>query len=107
MSDDRLFDDYDALADAYVEATRDNLYNARYERPALRALAGDVRGLDVLDAACAGGDQALWLHEQGARVSAFDANARMVEIARGRLPSEIDVRIHDLRQPLPFGKESI
>src|SRR5271165_4853293 len=106
MSDDRLFDDYDAFADAYVEATRDNLYNARYERPALRALAGDVRGLDVLDAGCAGGEHALWLHEQGARVVALDANAKMAEIARGRLPPEITLHIHDLREPLPLEKQS-
>ena len=107
MDDERLFDDYDAFAEAYVEATRDNLYNARYERPALRALAGAVRGLDVLDAACSGGEHALWLHEQGARVVALDANAKMVELARKRLPAEIEVRLADLHETLPLPKESI
>ena len=107
MDDERLFDDYDAFAEAYVEATRDNLYNARYERPALQALAGSVRGLAVLDVGCAGGEQSLWLHGQGARVMALDANAKMIEIARRRCPAEIDLRVHDLREPLPVAKESI
>ena len=105
MGDERLFDDYDAFADAYVEATHHNL--SRYERPPLRALAGDVRSLDVVDIGCAGGEQSLWLHEQGARVVAIDANARMVEIARRRLPPEVTVQLHDIREPLPIAKESV
>jgi SAM-dependent methyltransferase len=60
-----------------------------YERPAIRAAAGDVRGLDVLDVGSAGDEHALWLVEHGARIL------------------EIDPGVHDLREPLPLQKESV
>jgi SAM-dependent methyltransferase len=99
LEDDRLFDD-DALQAARIE------YDARHERPAIRALAGDVRGLDVLDVGCAGGEHSLWLLEHAARVVALEANPKMYEIARRRLAPEVEVRLHDLREPLPLSKES-
>lgn len=39
----------------HAEYARDGAYNAWYDRPAVLALAGDVRGLRVLDAACGPG----------------------------------------------------
>ena len=41
---------YDDFAAAYAEDNETNVWNACYERPATLALAGDVRGLRVLDA---------------------------------------------------------
>ncbi|MBV8151204.1 MAG: class I SAM-dependent methyltransferase [Candidatus Eremiobacteraeota bacterium] len=60
----------------------------------------------MLVAACAGGTHAEWLHEHGARVVALDANDKMAAIARRRLPEEVPVVRHDLREPLPLEKES-
>jgi len=79
--DDRLFDD-DAFPEAPVEK------NIRFEQPAIRALAGDVAGLDVLDVGSPRDEHASWLREHGARLT------------------DIDPHEHDLRQPLPLQKES-
>lgn len=73
--------------DAFPSAPRAE-DNARYERPAIRAIAGDVRGLDVLDFGC-GGEHTAWLVENGARVVEFDA------------------RGSDLHEGLPVQKESV
>ncbi len=60
--------------------------------PALFALAGEVRGKRVLDAACGGGHVARELARRGATVTAVDISARMVEIA-ARTSKGIDCRV--------------
>ena len=100
-----LYDD-PALAAAYARVTAENVCNARYERPALRALAGDVDGLDVLDAGCAAGEHAAWFAARGARVVALDASEAMVRLARERLGEGARVVRHDLAEPLPFADGS-
>ena len=94
-----LYDDPE-LAAAYARVTSENVANAAYERPAVRALLGDVRGLDVLDAGCAAGEHSAWLVEHGARVVALDASETMVRLARERLGARAHVVQADLAQPL-------
>jgi SAM-dependent methyltransferase len=77
--------DYDAIADHYAAGIDARAWNALYERPATLALLPDVRGRDVLDAGCGHGWYAEQLVGRGARVTAFDRSARMVEHARRRL----------------------
>lgn len=96
------FDDFSAFAGAYARVTRDNVCNAHYERPAIRALVGEVRHKRVLDAGCAAGEHAMWLTERGAQVVAVDLSAEMVALARERLGARADVRQADFGQPLPF-----
>jgi SAM-dependent methyltransferase len=72
----------------------------------VRALFGDVRGCAVLDAGCAAGHHAAWLAERGARVTAIDASAAMVRLARERLGDDARALVHDLREPLPFADAS-
>ncbi len=98
------FRDYDAFAQAYAEQTQTNAYNAYYERPAIRALVGDVAGARVLDAGCAAGEHALWLVESGAQVTAIDISEPMVHLARTRLDDRAVVLAADIAQPLPFGE---
>ncbi|GAC1540879.1 MAG: class I SAM-dependent methyltransferase [Candidatus Velthaea sp.] len=96
------FLDYDAFADAYAQRTRDNLFNARYERPALRALIPPVGGKRVLDAGCAAGEHSRWLFEQGASVTAIDVSEAMIALAIERLGPDVRIVQHDLDEPLPF-----
>jgi len=96
-----LYDDPE-LARAYARISARNLYNAAYERPAVRAVLGEVRGLDVLDAGAAAGEHAAWLAEQGARVVALDRSEHMVRLARARLGESVPVLRADLAQPLPL-----
>lgn len=100
-----LYDD-PALAASYARVTAANAANAAYERPAVRALLGDVRGLDVLDAGCAAGEHSAWLVEHGARVVALDTSDAMVRLARERLGERARVLQADLAQPLPFASAS-
>ena len=55
--------------------------------PVLWAFAGDVRGLEVLDAGCGTGYLANALGERGALVTGIDFSERMIEIARKTNPA--------------------
>ena len=96
-----LYDD-PVLARAYQDVTGSNVCNAAYERPAVRALLGDVRGLHVLDTGCASGENSAWLAAQGAHVTALDVSEAMVALAAARLGDAGTVVRHDLAEPLPF-----
>lgn len=60
--------------------------------PVLWDLAGDVAGLNVLDAGCGTGYLSRKLHERGANVIGIDFSERMIEIARAKAPG-LDFRI--------------
>jgi SAM-dependent methyltransferase len=92
---------YEAFADEFLDHAEDGFSNAHYDRPACLALLGDVQGKQVLDAACGPGLYAAVLVGRGARVTGFDASARMVKIAVGRVPSG-QFRVHDLGDPLDW-----
>lgn len=100
-----LYDD-PALAAAYARVTAANVYNAAYERPAVREALGDVRGRDVLDAGAADGQNSVWLVAHGARVVAVDASEAMVSLARTRLGNAATVLHADLARPLPLADAS-
>ena len=94
--------DYDGFAAAYSASNDTNLFNAYYARPEMVRLAGDVDGLTVLDAGCGSGPLMEALRSGGAVVSGFDLSPAMVELARGRLGEDADVRVADLGAPLPY-----
>ncbi|MCU9952100.1 MULTISPECIES: class I SAM-dependent methyltransferase [Burkholderia] len=95
--------DFPSFAAAYDHFSRDNAYNELYERPAMRALLpADLRGLTILDAGCAGGLQAEWMAQRGARVVAVDCDADMTAIAERRLAGRARVVRADLVEPLAF-----
>ncbi|MDA2803921.1 class I SAM-dependent methyltransferase [Nocardiopsis suaedae] len=94
--------DYDGFAEAYAAENENNLMNARYERPAVLALAGDVAGRRILDAGCGAGPLAAALRDRGAHVTGIDASAGMLALARRRLGTGTDLRLADLSDPLPF-----
>jgi malonyl-CoA O-methyltransferase len=73
------------------------------EGPEVSRLLGDVRGLDVADIACGTGRHAIWMAAAGARVTALDFSAGMLDEAR-RKPGAEAVRFirHDVSRPLPL-----
>lgn len=93
---------YESFADAFEAHARESAYNALYDRPAMLALAGDVAGLDVLDAGCGPGFYADALVRRGARVTAFDASPRMVELSRDRVGDAAMLRVADIERPLDW-----
>ncbi|UCD45484.1 MAG: methyltransferase domain-containing protein [Candidatus Bathyarchaeota archaeon] len=96
------YDAYEKLADAYADMVDTKPHNAYLERPATMSLLPDVEGKRVLDAGCGPGAYAERLVEQGAEVVAVDASPKMVMHARERLGDRVEVRLHDLREPLDF-----
>jgi len=100
------FNDYETFAAGYARANETSPYNALYERPAIISLAGDVRGLRILDAGCGSGAHAAELIARGAAVTGVDLSANLLEIARRRLGPGVPLRQGDLSQPLPFGESA-
>ncbi|NBE56754.1 class I SAM-dependent methyltransferase [Streptomyces boluensis] len=93
---------YDSFAEAYTAENENNLINAYYERPAMTALAGEVTGHRILDAGCGSGPLSAALRDRGAEVTGIDSSAAMLALARRRLGADADLRLGDLREPLPF-----
>jgi SAM-dependent methyltransferase len=60
--------------------------------PVLWSFAGDVSGLDVLDAGCGTGYLSNQLHDRGAVVTGVDLSERMIAIARAQYPG-IEFRV--------------
>ena len=100
--DDALWKPYDVMGHHFARHAEDSAYNAHYDRPAVFAALGPVRGLRLLDAACGPGLYADALLQAGAEVSGFDASALMVELARRRLGDRADLRVAVLGQRLPY-----
>ena len=98
--------EYDAMAEEYTAENDDGVFNALYERPAMLSFLGEVAGRRVLDIGCGAGQLSLALSQRNAAVIGIDVSSRMVELAKKRLGNQIDVRVHDLSQPLPFEDSS-
>ncbi|HET7228638.1 MAG TPA: class I SAM-dependent methyltransferase [Longimicrobium sp.] len=104
---------YDPIADGYAAAIDQAPYNAYYERPAVLASLPPVDGKRILEAGCGAG----WYTEQlllrGARVTALDASASLVDHTRRRIASlgadaseRGEARVADLREPLAFAPDA-
>lgn len=93
---------YDEMASAFEAHALDGAYNAHYDRPAVLALAGDVRGRRVLDAGCGPGLYAQELVARGAVVVGVDCSEAMLVLARERLGDAARLLPADLDEPLPF-----
>jgi ubiquinone/menaquinone biosynthesis C-methylase UbiE len=91
---------YDQFAAAYAADNESNAFNALYERPAMLALLGDMRGKRVLDVGCGAGALALALLERGARVMGLEVSPGMAELARRRLGERATIEVADLARPL-------
>lgn len=93
---------YDAVADAYAAENASSLLNQYYNRPAIRNLLGDVAGRHVLDAGCGSGPTLADLAAGGAHAIGIDGSPAMIDIARERVGSEVELKVADLAEPLPF-----
>ncbi len=96
------YNDYDHFAREYARDNETGPFNALYERPAIVALAGEVRGRRVLDAGCGAGAHAAELTARGAAVTGVDLSAGLLGIARERLGPDVPLHQADLSEPLPL-----
>jgi len=70
-------------------------------------LAKPAPGLRALDVCCGTGDLALALAREGAEVTGIDFSEPMLEVARGRIQSKVQVQfLHGDAQRLPFPDDS-
>lgn len=90
---------YEKLADRYNALIDHKPHNAYYDRPNTLGLIGNVKGKNVLDAACGPGKYAEVLIDQGAEVTAFDLSPKMIENAKTRNPKHGTFFVHDLEKP--------
>jgi malonyl-CoA O-methyltransferase len=73
------------------------------EEPLVEKLLGDVHGLEILDLGCGTGRHSIRMASAGARVTAVDFSAGMLEQAREKAgEGNIRFQVHNLSQPLPF-----
>lgn len=100
--DEHMWSAYDAMGRGFLDRALDGAYNAHYDRPAVLAALGPVRGLRVLDAACGPGIYTGELVARGATVTAFDASAVMTDLARARVAGRAQIDHGVLGEPLPY-----
>lgn len=93
---------YNELAELYAQRIDTKAHNAYYERPATLSLLPEVDGKRVCDAGCGPGVYTEWLVDHGAQVIAFDANPKMVQLAKKRLGGKAQVLLASLDEPLGF-----
>ncbi len=76
------------------------------EQPLVQQALDKVSNQEVLDLGCGTGRHALWLAENGARVTAVDFSEGMLDLARKKpLAQRVCFLSHDLHLELPFEKE--
>lgn len=98
---------YEDFAAAYARHAAVSPYNARYERPAMHAVLGNIHGKTVLDAACASGEHTKLLLEAGAaHVVAVDASRSLVDITQSRFDNRVQAVCADLTAPLTFAQDA-
>jgi ubiquinone/menaquinone biosynthesis C-methylase UbiE len=90
---------YDELAEKYNELIEHKPHNAYYDRPNTLLLLPDVKGKNILDAACGPGKYAQLLMAQGANVTGFDISQQMVRLAQQRNQGKGHFFVHDLAAP--------
>jgi len=85
---------YDAIAERYRDS-KDSLLRRHIERPTFLALAGEVRGLRVLDLACGDGHYTRELARRGASVVGVDISPEMIRLAReNEITSPLNIDYH-------------
>ncbi len=97
---------YDGFSRLYAAHAETSTTNARYDRPAILDLAGDVAGKRVLDVGCAAGHLSSLLATRGADVLGVDASEGMVRIARELFGDVAKFETADVSQPLKFVEDA-
>jgi ubiquinone/menaquinone biosynthesis C-methylase UbiE len=98
----RAYDRWARTYDTDANATRD------LDAEVLRRSSLVIDGRDVLELGCGTGKNTGWLAERARRVIAMDFSPGMLDVARGRVPSD-RVRLvqHDIRERWPIDDASV
>lgn len=97
---------WNACGEAFDRFTSaDDSFSDNIERPAVERVLGDIAGSRVLELGCGSGPFSCRFAEAGAQVTAFDLSQAMISIAEERAARRgvnVDFRVADIREPLPF-----
>lgn len=105
MHKNKIVNNYDEIYSLYIgHVEKPSSWNNVYERPNLTALLPkELKDLDVLDVGCGAGYYTAYALEKGARVTALDQSAAMLEHTRKICPAKKPVTIQaDLSEGLPM-----
>jgi len=98
----RAYDRWSRTYDTDANATRD------LDAQVLRRSSLAVDGRDVLEIGCGTGKNTVWLAERARRVIAMDFSPGMLEVARGRAPTDrVTFVQHDARERWPIDDASV
>lgn len=106
MSNEKIKQAYENLAESYNALIDHKPHNAYYDRPNTLHLIGEVTGKSILDAACGPGKYAEILLSKGASVTGFDGSPKMIEFARERNQEKGSFFVHDLQDSLHMLKDA-
>ena len=90
---------YEKLAERYNALIDHKPHNAYYDRPNTLGLLPEVKGKNILDAACGPGKYAEILLSKGAAVTGFDISPKMIALARARNNGRGNFFVHDMSEP--------
>lgn len=99
MSKEKIKQAYEQLATMYNALIDHKPHNAYYDRPNTLELLGNVKGKNILDAACGPGKYAEILIAQGAEVIGMDISEQMIHHAKERNQRRGTFYVHDLETP--------
>ena len=97
---------YRDSAEQYDGVSETSPIRLYYERPTLLKLLPDVSSKRVLDAGCGSGWLCEYLVSRSAYVTGVDVAPEMIEMARRRLGTAVDVVEANLEEPLDFAKDA-
>jgi len=98
----RAYDRWARTYDTDANTTRD------LDADVLRQSSLAIDDRDVLEVGCGTGKNTRWLAERARRVVAMDFSPGMLDVARGRVPSErVTLVQHDIRERWPVDEASV
>ena len=108
MSNTKILNAYQEIADSYAEQVPDKDFNAHYDRPAILSLLDkNIKGQNILDAGCGTGIYSEILSDRSAIVTGIDQSENMLFHARSRNMNNKSKFIKaNFEEPLSFFKES-
>ena len=99
---------YNEHASEYARVTKDNTFNAHFERPSLISLFPELQGKSVLDLGCGPGEYFKFLlNEKCSHITAIDVSQSMVKIVKERYGGKVNSYKQNLNMGIPKEKDSI
>ncbi len=105
MSQEKIKEAYDDLAESYNAMIDHKPHNAYYDRPNTLELIKDVKGKSILDVACGPGKYAEILLSKGAEVTGFDISPEMIKYAKKRNKKSGTFFVHNMSKPFKMLKK--